>query len=186
MPTLTVVIASTRPGRVGLPIGTWFADHAKAHGAFEVDVADLAVVDLPFLADSLHPRLGRYDHQHTKDWSARVAASDAFAFVTPEYNHGYPATLKNAMDHLFAEWNHKPLGFVSYGGTSAGTRAVQQLKQVAGALSLVPVVESVNLSLPAVPIEDGRVLPTPAMEEAATAMLDALARTEAALRPLRD
>ena len=185
MPNLTVVIASTRPGRVGLPIGTWFAEHAKAHGVFEVDVADLAVVDLPFLQDSRHPRFGRYDHQHTKDWAARVAAADAFVFVTPEYNHGYPATLKNAIDHVFAEWNHKPLGFVSYGGTSAGTRAVQQLKQVAGAVSLVPVVEAVNLPLPAVPIEDGRVLPTPIMDEAATAMLDALVRTESALRALR-
>ena len=78
-----------------------------------------------------HPRLREYEHQHTKDWSARVEAADAFVFVHPEYNYGITAPLKNALDYLSQEWNYKPLGLVSYGGVSAGTRAAQMIKQVA-------------------------------------------------------
>jgi len=99
MPRLTIVIASTRPGRAGRPIAEWFADRARTHGAFDVHVADLAEIALPLLDEPHHPRLRRYEHQHTKDWSATVEASDAFVFVTAEYNHGYPAALKNAVDY---------------------------------------------------------------------------------------
>src|SRR4051812_15701392 len=94
-PTLLIIIASTRPGRVGLPVGEWIRDRALAHGAFNVEVADLAEINLPFMDEPHHPRLGNYVHQHTKDWSARVAAADAVIFVTPEYNYGFTAPLKN-------------------------------------------------------------------------------------------
>ena len=92
-PKLQIIIASTRPGRVGLPIGRWFEQCAIAHGAFEVEVADLAEINLPFLDEPNHPVQQRYTKQHTLDWSARIAASDAFVFVMPEYNHSYSAPL---------------------------------------------------------------------------------------------
>ena len=130
MPTLQIIIASTRPGRVGEPVADWFSARARQHGGFELDVVDLAELALPFMDEPNHPRLRRYEHQHTKDWSARVDAADAFVFVTPEYNHSYNAPLKNAIDYLHQEWEYKPVGFVSYGGVAAGTRAVQALKQV--------------------------------------------------------
>src|SRR5690242_19682950 len=120
MPTLSVLITSTRPGRVGLPVARWFIARAEAHGGFTVRVDDLAEIRLPFLDEPRHPRLRQYEHQHTRDWSARVDAADAFAIVTPEYNSGLPATLKNALDFLNQEWRYKPVGFVSYGGVSAG------------------------------------------------------------------
>jgi NAD(P)H-dependent FMN reductase len=186
MPTLTVIISSTRPGRAGLPIAEWFIARAKAHGAFDVRVADLAEIDLPLLDEPNHPRLRQYLHQHTKDWSEIVDSADAFVVVTPEYNYGYPATIKNAIDYLHEEWKYKPVGFVSYGGVAAGTRAVQQLKQVVTTLKMLPVFESVNIPFHSQFIdEEGQVQANEVMEQAADAMLNELVGTEAALRPLR-
>ncbi len=128
MPHLQIVIASTRPGRVGDRFGRWFADEARTHGGFEVEVVDLAEVALPFFDEPHHPKLQRYQHEHTKAWSATVTRADAVVFVAPEYNHGYNAVLKNAIDFLHHEWGDKPAGFVSYGGVASGTRMVQALE----------------------------------------------------------
>ena len=186
MPSLTIIIASTRPGRSGLPIASWFAERARAHGGFAVNLVDLAEVRLPMLDEPDHPRLRHYRHQHTKNWSATVEAADAFAFVTCEYNHGYPAPLKNAIDYLHEEWAFKPVAFVSYGGVAAGTRAVAQLKEVVTTLKMLPVVEAVNIPFHSQFLDDeGRLQANDVMEQAAVAMLDELARTEGALRPLR-
>jgi len=186
MPKLAIIIGSTRPGRAGLPIAQWFATMARQHGGFDVTVIDLAELALPLLDEPHHPRLQQYLHDHTKQWSALADAADAFVFVTPEYNYGYPAALKNAIDYLHQEWQHKPVGFVSYGGVAAGTRAVQQLKQVVTTLKMLPVVESVNIPFHSQFLgADGTVQANEVMTQAADAMLDELVRTEAALRPLR-
>ena len=92
-PVLQIVIASTRPGRVGLPVAQWFEQAAVAHGGFEVEVIDLAEINLPFLDEPNHPRLRQYVHQHTKDWSAVIERGDAYVFVMPEYNFGFNAVL---------------------------------------------------------------------------------------------
>jgi len=184
-PVLLVVIASTRPGRVGLPVGTWVAERARAHGAFDVRVADLAEVALPFLDEPHHPRLQRYEHDHTKRWSAQVAAADAFAFVAPEYNHGIAAPLKNALDYLALEWRRKPAGIVSYGGVSAGLRAAGQLKQVLAALQVVPVGGGVPIPMIRERVADGAVVANELMEKAVDAMLGELATWHRALAPLR-
>ncbi len=186
MPRLTVIIASTRPGRAGAVIAPWIIDTAREHGAFDVEEADLAEIDLPMMDEPAHPRLGQYEHRHTKDWSARIAASDAFVVVMPEYNYGFTAPIKNAIDYLHREWAYKPMGFVSYGGVSAGTRAVQMLKQVVTTLRITPVFEAVSIPFFSQFISDDGVLqPNEVMRDSATAMLDELARVEAALRPLR-
>jgi NAD(P)H-dependent FMN reductase len=183
---LMIVIASTRPGRVGLPIGRWFDARARAHGRFDVELVDLFELDLPFMDEPNHPRFHSYTKQHTKDWSAHVAAADAFVFVTPEYNYGYPAALKNAIDYLHVEWQYKPVGFVSYGGIAAGTRAVQQLKQVVTTLKMTPLFEAVSIPFVAQFIDDeGGVQANEVMEQASDAMLDELARVAEALAPLR-
>jgi NAD(P)H-dependent FMN reductase len=187
MPNLTIIVGSTRPGRAGAPIAQWFAARAKDHGGFDVTVVDLAELGLPLLDEPNHPRLGQYTQQHTKDWSAIVDAADAFVIVTPEYNYGYPASVKNAIDYLHREWQHKPVGFVSYGGVAAGTRAVQQLKQVVTTLRMLPVTDSVNIPFYNQFLDsDGVFQPNAVLEQAADAMLDELLRTEAALRPLRE
>jgi NAD(P)H-dependent FMN reductase len=186
MPTLSVIIGSTRPGRAGLPIAEWFVDLVRRQGSFDVEVADLAEIGLPLLDEPNHPRLRRYVHQHTKEWSARIDRADAVVIVTPEYNYGYPAAVKNALDYLHEEWQYKPIGFVSYGGVAAGTRAVQQLKQVVTTLKMIPVTESVNVPFYfSLMNEDGRFEGSEPAEQAADAMLDELARVESALRPLR-
>lgn len=185
-PTLMILIASTRPGRIGLPVGRWFEERARAHGGFEVDFADLAEIDLPFMDEPKHPRLREYTHQHTKDWSARVDAADAFAFVHPEYNYGMTAPLKNALDFLNQEWRYKPVGLVSYGGVSAGTRAAQMIKQVVTTLKLFPLFEAVSIPFVGEFIGDGGELePNEVMDKAADSMLDELLRVSGALRPLR-
>ena len=185
MPNLTVIIASTRPVRAGLPIAEWFAARAREHGGFDVGVSDLDELALPMLNEPKHPRLREYTKQHTAEWSATVGASDAFVIVTAEYNHGYPAPLKNALDYLYHEWQYKPVGFVSYGGVAAGTRAVQQLKQVITALRMTPIVEAVNIPFHTQFIADGSFNSNDVMDQAADAMLDEMVRTEAALRTLR-
>jgi NAD(P)H-dependent FMN reductase len=186
MPTLQIVIASTRPGRVGAPVAEWFTERALAHGGFDVEVLDLAEWDLPFMDEPNHPRLRRYEHEHTRRWSARIDAGDAFAFVMPEYNHGLTAPLKNAIDFLHHEWHHKPVGFVSYGGVAAGTRAVQMTKQVVVTLKMMPLFEAVSIPFVASMLDDeGRLRANAIMIEAADAMLDELVRVQAALAPLR-
>ena len=185
-PVLQVIIGSTRPGRVGSAVADWIIDRARSHGDFEVEVTDLAVLNLPIFDEPNHPRFRRYVNQHTKDWSEIVDRSDAFVFVIPEYNYGFNAATKNAIDYLNQEWQNKPAGIVSYGGVAAGTRAAQMLKQVMSALKMVPVTDSVNIPFVSEKLdEDRRLKPNEIMESAATAMLDELARWAQALRPLR-
>jgi NAD(P)H-dependent FMN reductase len=185
MPNLLIVIASTRPGRVGLPVANWFETEATAHGAFALEVVDLAQLALPLLDEPKHPRLRQYTKDHTHAWSAIVQRADAFAFVTAEYNYGYPAALKNAIDYLHHEWRYKPVGFVSYGGVAAGTRAVQQLKQVVTALRMMPTSASVNIPFVQQFLNDGVIEPNEVMTQATSDMLDELAAVQAALAPLR-
>ncbi len=185
MPVLLVVIASTRPGRAGLPVGQWFADVAKAHGGFEVRIADLKELNLPLMDEANHPRFGQYAQEHTKKWSAIVDAADAVALVFPEYNFAMTAPLKNALDYLSREWQYKPVGLVSYGGLSAGLRAAQMVKQVVTTLKMMPMSEGVGIPFVAQHIQDGVFHPTELVAQSATAMLDEMVRWESALRVLR-
>jgi NAD(P)H-dependent FMN reductase len=185
-PKLLIIISSTRPGRIGVPVANWFVEQAGAHAGFEVELIDLYELDLPLLDEPNHPRLRQYTKEHTKQWSATVDAADAVVFVTAEYNHSYTAALKNSIDYLHHEWAHKPLGFVSYGGVAAGTRAMQALKPVAIALALVPVVAAVNIPfVQQFRTDDGTIVGNDVMVEAASAMLDELMTMHGALAPLR-
>ncbi|WP_248961137.1 NADPH-dependent FMN reductase [Sphaerisporangium perillae] len=185
-PILQVVLASTRPGRVGKPVAEWFVDHAGAQGVFDVELIDLAEVNLPFMDEPNHPRLQQYIHPHTKKWSATVERADAFVFVSPEYNHGFNAVLKNALDYLHNEWRYKPVGFVTYGGVAGGTRALQMLKPVVSSLKMVPVVEAVMIPFVNRLLDDeGRLRPDDVISDSATAMVAELAKLSAAFETLR-
>ena len=185
MPRLLIVTASTRPGRVGPAITDWFAEIAAQHSGFEVEIADLAELNLPFHDEPVHPRLGQYEHEHTKRWSEIVDRADAVVFVMPEYNYSFSAPLKNAFDYLSREWQYKPVGFVSYGGVSGGLRAVQQFKQVVTTLTMLPVPVQVAVHNFAQYLHDGRFEPDEGAESAAKTMLDELARIAPALATLR-
>ncbi len=179
------MIASTRPGRVGRPVGDWFIDAAQDHGGFEVEVVDLLELNLPMMDEPNHPRFRNYTKDHTKAWSAIVEPADAFVFVTPEYNHSYTAPLKNAVDYLSQEWRHKALGFVSYGGIAAGTRAVQAFKPVAAAVMMLVAQNLVNIAWVHSKIEDGVFVEDADVRAAANAMLDELVHLDTGLSVLR-
>lgn len=187
MTKLGIIIASTRPNRVGLPVAQWINAEALGHGGFdEVALIDLLELDLPFMNEPHHPRLRNYQHQHTKDWSALVESTDAFVFVMPEYNYGFTAPLKNAIDYLNHEWYYKPVGLVSYGGVAAGTRAAQMIKQVVTTLKMTPLFEAVSIPFVQKLLSDDEQLqPNSVMVAAAKAMFDELKRVSDALRPLR-
>ncbi|GJF35139.1 reductase [Kitasatospora sp. NE20-6] len=183
-PLLQIHVGSTRPNRIAPAFAAWFAAAAEEHAAFEVEVVDLAEVGLPLLDEPNHPRLRQYVHQHTKDWSATVERADAFVLVTPEYNYGYSAVTKNALDYLCQEWADKAVGFISYGGVGAGVRAVQQLKQVVTTLRMVPVLESVSIPFAWDKLTaEGGVAPDAVLDGAAALMLGELARLTGKLRP---
>ncbi len=186
LPVLAVIVASTRPGRVGIKVGEWFHSYALKDGRFQVDFIDLAEVGLPFFDEPKHPRLQQYTRPHTKEWSARIDAADAVVFVTPEYNFAMPATLKNALDFLHHEWAHKAAGIVSYGGVSAGLRSAEMTRRVLGALSMFPVNAAVSIPFVAKLVDgEGELHANEAMETGATAMLEELERVDNALRHLR-
>lgn len=182
---LHVIIASTRPGRIGLPVGQWFFKRAKAHAKLDVTLVDLKEVALPLYDEAEHPRLEKYQHAHTKAWSATVRAADAFVIVTPEYNFSMPPALVNAFDYVYNEWNYKPLAFVSYGGASGGLRAVQHAKNLVTSLKMVPLVESVSLPFVAKLVADGAFAATDAHDKSADVVLDELLRWAEALAPMR-
>lgn len=171
-----MIIASIRQGRVGLPVGRWFEEQARAQGAFQLDVVDLAQLDLPLMTEPNHPRLKRYTQEHTKAWSARVAAADAIALVMPEYNYSFTAPLKNAIDYLHLEWSGKPLGFVTYGGVSGGTRAMAALVPTLYALRIQPVQPAVNIPFVSQFMDDdGAFTPNDVTLKAANDLLASLA-----------
>ncbi|QTX06219.1 NAD(P)H-dependent oxidoreductase [Agromyces archimandritae] len=183
-----VLTCSTRPGATGPAVADWLLTAlgpAAAELGVEFAPVSLGELDLPFLDEEEHPSSGVYRQPHTLAWSRLVDAADAFIVVTPEYNYGMPATLKNALDYLSAEWAWKPMGFVSYGNTSAGTRSVQHAKQVITTLRLVPLGETIAIRLGEM-VEDGRVLGTPRLEASATRLLDELVRLAHALAPMRE
>jgi len=183
---LKVILASTRPGRKGPAIASWFMDLATKHPAFKTELLDLQVVNLPFLDEPNHPRFKKYEHQHTKDWSAMIDPADAYVIVLSEYNYGFPATIKNAFDFLYQEWTYKPVAFVSYGGVSGGTRAVQMLKQVVTAQKMIPLADGIHIPAFTKRIdEQGKFNSDEGLDKSANAMLDELNKWATAMRPMR-
>lgn len=184
-PKLSVVVTSTREGRVGLAIGKWFEEVARKHGGFEVELVDLVEVALPLLDEPNHPNQRNYQKDHTKAWSARVAAADAFAFVVPEYNYGMPPALLNALDYVYHEWHYKAAAFVSYGGQSGGLRSVQMAKPVLTTLRMMPIPEGVTVQFFSKYMKEGRFEPAEAFDKPAHGLLDELGRWTKALQTLR-
>jgi NAD(P)H-dependent FMN reductase/GNAT superfamily N-acetyltransferase len=182
------LMCSTRPGALGPAVGQWLIETITPRAAeLGVELVPLALGDLnlPFLDEEEHPSSGVYRHEHTRAWSAIVDAADGFIAVTPEYNYGMPATLKNALDYLSREWAWKPIGFVSYGNTSAGTRSVQHAKQVVTTLRLVPLGATVAIRIGDA-TENGRLRPDAARDTTGVGLLDELVRVAHALRPMRE
>jgi NAD(P)H-dependent FMN reductase len=143
---VSIILGSTRPGRNGEAIAKWVCDIAKERTDAEFEYVDIKDYELPLLDEPNPASLGKYYKDHIKVWSAKIDSFDAFVFVTPEYNHGKPCALKNAIDFLYKEWNNKVAGFVSYGGTG-GVRSVEHLRLVMAELQIATVRAQVQLSL---------------------------------------
>ncbi|MEU4534139.1 NAD(P)H-dependent oxidoreductase [Streptosporangium sp. NPDC023825] len=146
MPKIAIIIGSTRPGRVGEAVARWVLDIAGRRDDAEFELVDIADFKLPHLDEEFPPAAGRYSRPHTLAWAEKIASFDGFVFVTPEYNHSTSGALKNAIDFLFAEWNDKAAGFVSYGSVG-GARAVEHLRLVMAELKVATVRAQVALSL---------------------------------------
>jgi NAD(P)H-dependent FMN reductase len=184
MTKIGIILGSTRPGRNGEAVAHWVLENAAKRSDAEFEIVDLAEHDLPLLDEAYPPSLGQYSQPHTKAWAERIASFDGFIIVTPEYNHSVPGALKNAIDYLYAEWNHKAVGFVSYGGTG-GTRAVEHLRLIAGELHMADVRSQVALSL-FTDFENFSVFkPIDAHTDALAATIDQVISWSTALAPLR-
>jgi NAD(P)H-dependent FMN reductase len=141
---IAVVIGSTRPTRISAGIAQWVADVAQSGSSLRYDIIDLAVVNLPFLDEPVMAAQGHYEHEHTRAWSELVSTFGGFIFVFPQYNWGYPAPLKNALDFLYWEWRDKPVSFVTF-GTRGGSRAAEQIKGVFQGLHMVELADHLEI-----------------------------------------
>ncbi|SFW21666.1 NADPH-dependent FMN reductase [Nitrosovibrio sp. Nv17] len=182
---LHVIICSTRPGRVGPAVAAWFHELARQDGRFEAILVDLAEFGLPVYDEPEHPVRQDYRNDHTRRWAASVAAADAYAFVTPEYNFGPPPSLLNALNYVYKEWNYKPAGIVSYGGVSGGLRSALIEKLTFTTLKMMPMVEAVAVQNVAARLDGtGGFLPDEHHGRAAAALLNELHKWAEALKPL--
>ncbi len=184
---LKIIVSSTRPNRKGHLVADWFFEIAQHHTNFEIEILDLKEINLPFFNESEHPRLQKYAHAHTQKWSQSIQDADAFVVVTPEYNHSYPAPLKNALDYLSVEWQEKPMGLVGYGGVSAGTRALQDLIIPVTTLGMMPLPQTVNIPFFTQFINNNGVFEgNETVNKSANIMLDKLEDWTVALKGMRE
>ena len=184
MTEIAIIIGSTRPGRRAESIAKWVHAIASRRSDATFELVDIADFKLPLLDEPAPAMMGKYTQQHTKNWAAKVNLFDGFVFVTPEYNHGISASLKNAIDFLYKEWNDKAAGFVGYGIVD-GARGVEQLRLVMAELQVATVRAQVGLSLYA-DFENFRSFrPAASRETALTSMLDQLVAWSGALKTVR-
>ncbi|MFC9790422.1 NADPH-dependent FMN reductase [Rhodococcus sp. NPDC127528] len=178
---LVVITGSTRDGRFGPTVTTWFAGLVRSVAEMDLDVVDLVDIELP----AVHPNWGTEPTPALARLGARLDAADAFVVVTPEYNHSFPAALKNAIDLYRDEWRAKPVGFVSYGGLGGGLRAVEQLRLVFAELHAVTVRDSVSFHGARSVFEEGNPIDPTVCNSAGANMLDQLEWWGSALRSAR-
>lgn len=184
--TVAVLVGSTRDGRFGKTVADWFTSQLSRRDDIEVDLIDLAELPLPIVHQA-HPIVtGEYAAPEVRAFAERIGAADGFVIVTPEYNHGYPASLKLAIDSVNPEWRAKPVGFVSYGGIAGGLRSVEQLRQVFIELHAVPIRDGISFHWAHGQFDqDGQPHDSEGVGIAAKTMLDQLVWWSLALREAR-
>ncbi|WP_312948496.1 NAD(P)H-dependent oxidoreductase [Agrobacterium sp.] len=183
---LKIIIGSTRPGRVGPTVAEWVKNTAVSHGKFDVELIDLVDFNLPLLDEPAHPGMQQYQHDHTKKWSQAIASADAYIFVTPEYDYFPPASIVNAIQVLFREWNYKAAGVVSYGGISGGLRSSQMLRSLLSNVNAYGIYHVVPVPFFSQFIsDDDKFTPNEQMGDGLNLMLDELAKWTDALKVIR-
>jgi NAD(P)H-dependent FMN reductase len=184
MTTIAIILGSTRPGRQGENVAHWVLDRARERTDARFELVDLAQHHLPDIDEPVPPARGHYTHEHTRTWAATVAGYDGYVIVTPEYNHSVPGPLKNALDRVYAEWNNKAAGFVSY-GWNGGVRAAEQLRLVMGSMQIADVTAQVALNLATDFHDRTEFAPADYQNTALTTLLDQVVAWSTALAPLR-
>ncbi|HEY3695054.1 NADPH-dependent FMN reductase [Phenylobacterium sp.] len=187
-PRIGIVISTTREGRFGDKPAVWIRDIAAARGDLEVEIVDLRDYPMPFFDEPVSPAYAPPKDEAARRWGQKVAELDGFIFVTAEYNRGPPAVLKNALDHAYREFNHKPAAFVGYGGVG-GARAVEQLRLIAIELQMAPTRSGVHIGgadFIGMLMQGKTFADMPHLEPAAVAMLDELAWWTRALKGARE
>jgi len=179
-----IIIGSTRPGRKAEEVAKWVNNIAAKRKDAQFELVDIQAFNLPLLDEAMPPMMAQYSHAHTKAWASKIASFDAYVFVTPEYNHSISGALKNAIDYLFAEWNNKAAGFVSY-GSAGGARAVEQLRLVMGEIKIADVRAQVMLSLFTDFENFTTFKPDPRHEDSVNSMLDEVIAWGTALKAVR-
>ncbi|GAA3080498.1 NAD(P)H-dependent FMN reductase [Kribbella aluminosa] len=181
---IAVILGSTRPGRNGKAVADWILTQAQQRSGATYELIDLLDYPLPHLDEAVPPAAGQYAGEHTKAWAATIAAYDGFVFVTPEYNHSTSGVLKNAIDYLYAEWNNKAAGFVSY-GSLGGARAIEHLRAISAELQIADVRQQLSFSLFTDFENFSTFKPGPQYAEQAAVLFDQLESWAAALQQVR-
>jgi len=182
---IAIIPGSTRPGRNSEAVARWVHDVAQRRTDAEFELVDIADYELPLFDEPMSPSFGKYTKPHTLAWSKKIAAFDGSVFVTPEYNHGLPGALKNAIDFLAREWNNKAAGIVSYGGAANGARAAEHLRLVLAECMVATVRAQVLLSLVHDFEQWTKFKPLPQREGELNTLLDQVVAWAAAMRTVR-
>jgi NAD(P)H-dependent FMN reductase len=185
MLNIAIILGSTRPGRNGETVARWVTEIAQKRNDSEFELVDIADFNLPLLDEPVPSAMGgQYTKPHTIAWSNKIGSFDGYVFVTPEYNHATSGALKNAIDFLYSEWNNKAAGFVGY-GSNGGSRAIENLRLIAGVLKIADVSAEVGISL-FTDFENFSVFkPAPNREAEVNNMLDQVIAWSGALKTLR-
>jgi NAD(P)H-dependent FMN reductase len=185
---IKVILGSTRQQRFGEQPAQWIADKAKAKG-LDVEILDLRDYPLPFFEEAMSPTMaatkeGAYPYPVSAKWTAKIGEADGFIMIAAEYNHGYTAVLKNAIDYVSREWNKKPVAFVGYGSVG-GARAIEQLREVAVELQMAPIRAAVHMTNFWNLLDEKGQIKTESFETSGDAMIDQLIWWADALKEAR-
>ncbi len=187
MTRIMIIVGSVRPipGRKGIAVANWVRERLSGVDGVEIDFVDLLELGLPFYDEIFPAALGRYEHEHTRAWAARVAVADGFVLVNPEFNGSFTAGVKNAIDYLAAEWNRKPMAFVNYGSAGGGNRASTHLMQVITALGMVRVRPELSIAMINDHVVDGVFESSEIQENLLRTQFEDLLKLAVGLKPLR-
>ena len=192
MPKIAVILGSTRQNRFGEKPARWIFEELKKRNGVDAELLDLRDYRIPFYDHPASPAWmqGPFGDETTRAWTTKIAENDGFIIVAPEYNHGYSAELKNAIDHVYGAWNNKPVAFVSY-GSAGGARAIEQLRLVSIELQMAPIRQGVHIFADLymailkdeVPVDPAKFAP---VQQSADTMIDQLLWWTDALKTARE
>lgn len=174
MKKIGIIVGTTRENRISRAIADWILSTVEQDTReVKYEIIDLREINLPLLDEPYPAATGRYEHEHTKNWSNLIKGFDAFVILTSEYNHGYPASLKNALDYLYMEWHNKPAALVGYGYSASGARAIEQLRQIVSNLRMKPLPNDLLISL-VTSLQDGNFTPNENLVKSLLSLLEPL------------